>query len=89
MDLELSGRHVLITVGSKGIGLAVAKGFAAEGCTLSLVSRNHEKLDRRLRLRSDCHHQKTTQPGHQFVYNITDFKRDHFRKYNPESTAYG
>lgn len=49
----------------------------------------NSNLDRRLRLRSDCHHQKTTQPGHQFVYNITDFKRDHFRKYNPESTAYG
>lgn len=31
MDLELSGRHVLITGGSKGIGLAVAQGFAAEG----------------------------------------------------------
>lgn len=45
MDLELSGQHVLITGGSKGIGLAIAQGFAAEGCTLSLVSRNQENLD--------------------------------------------
>lgn len=45
MDLELSGRHVLITGGSKGIGLATALGFAAEGCNLSLVSRSRENLD--------------------------------------------
>lgn len=45
MGVELSGRHVLITGGSKGIGLAVIQGFAAEGCTLSLVSRNRENLD--------------------------------------------
>ena len=45
MGVGLSGRHVLITGGSKGIGLAVAQGFAAEGCTLSLVSRNRANLD--------------------------------------------
>jgi len=32
MDLGLNGRIVLITGGSKGIGLACASAFAAEGC---------------------------------------------------------
>ena len=31
MDLELRGKNVLITGASKGIGLACARGFAAEG----------------------------------------------------------
>ena len=30
MDLQLKDKRVLITGGSKGIGLAVAKAFAAE-----------------------------------------------------------
>ena len=44
MELELTGKNVLITGGSKGIGLAVAKGFAAEGCNLHLTSRTTEDL---------------------------------------------
>jgi NAD(P)-dependent dehydrogenase (short-subunit alcohol dehydrogenase family) len=31
MDLVLSGKNVLITGGSKGIGLACARAFLAEG----------------------------------------------------------
>lgn len=45
MDLELGGQHVLITGGSKGIGLACALAFAAEGACVSLVSRQREHLD--------------------------------------------
>lgn len=45
MDLNLKDRTVLITGGSKGIGLAVAKGFAAEGCRLHLVSRSPDNLN--------------------------------------------
>ena len=37
MDLQLQGRHVLITGGSKGIGLACARVFLAEGARVSLV----------------------------------------------------
>lgn len=44
MDLNLSGKRVLVTGGSKGIGLAVAQGFAAEGCDLVLVSRSPANL---------------------------------------------
>ena len=45
MDLGLKGRRVLITGGSKGIGLACAQRFAAEGCALHLVSRDQGRLD--------------------------------------------
>ena len=40
MNLNLSSKHVLITGGSKGIGLACAAAFAEEGAHISLVSRD-------------------------------------------------
>ena len=44
MDLGLKDRKVLITGGSKGIGLACAKAFIAEGARVALVSRSEENL---------------------------------------------
>jgi NAD(P)-dependent dehydrogenase (short-subunit alcohol dehydrogenase family) len=44
MDLQLQGKHVLITGGSKGIGLACAHGFLQEGARVSLVSRQTQHL---------------------------------------------
>ena len=44
MDLQLQGQHVLITGGSKGIGLACARGFLQEGAHVSLVSRQATHL---------------------------------------------
>lgn len=44
MDLKLKGKHVLITGGSKGIGLACAQSFAQEGSRISLVSRSMDNL---------------------------------------------
>ena len=44
MNLELTNLHVLITGGSKGIGLACARGFIAEGARVTLVSRTVETL---------------------------------------------
>ncbi len=46
MNLQLNGTHVLITGGSKGIGLACAYAFLAEGARVSLVSRSAEHLER-------------------------------------------
>jgi NAD(P)-dependent dehydrogenase (short-subunit alcohol dehydrogenase family) len=44
MDLQLEGRRVLITGGSRGIGLAIALSFAREGALPLLVSRSAESL---------------------------------------------
>jgi NAD(P)-dependent dehydrogenase (short-subunit alcohol dehydrogenase family) len=49
MDLELEQKHVLITGGSKGIGLACALGFLREGAKVSLVSRSEGNLQSGLR----------------------------------------
>lgn len=46
MDLRIKGMTALITGGSRGIGLGVAKLLAEEGCNLHLVSRKAENLDR-------------------------------------------
>ena len=44
MELKLKNKAVLITGASKGIGLAVAEVFAAEGCHLHLAARNGEAM---------------------------------------------
>ncbi len=44
MNLELENLHVLITGGSKGIGLACARGFLAEGARVTLPERLHEGM---------------------------------------------
>ena len=44
MELDLTGRRVLITGGSKGIGLACATAFLAEGARVAIVSRYEENL---------------------------------------------
>jgi NAD(P)-dependent dehydrogenase (short-subunit alcohol dehydrogenase family) len=44
MDLGLARKNVLITGGSKGIGLACAKAFRAEGARVAIVSRSQENL---------------------------------------------
>lgn len=45
MDLELRGKKVLITGASKGIGLACAHGFAAEGARVHIASRSEAALN--------------------------------------------
>ena len=44
MNLNLEGKCVLVTGASKGIGLAIAKGFLSEGCDVHLVARSESAL---------------------------------------------
>jgi NAD(P)-dependent dehydrogenase (short-subunit alcohol dehydrogenase family) len=46
MDLGITERHVLVTGGSKGIGLACARAFLDEGARVTIVSRSGENLEK-------------------------------------------
>jgi NAD(P)-dependent dehydrogenase (short-subunit alcohol dehydrogenase family) len=48
MDLGLRDRIVLVTGGSKGIGLACAEAFQAEGARVAICSRVRDNIDRAL-----------------------------------------
>ncbi len=63
MDLELEGRTVLVTGGSKGIGLGCAQAFAAEGARVAIVSRERANVDAALR---------TLGGGHGFTADLGD-----------------
>jgi NAD(P)-dependent dehydrogenase (short-subunit alcohol dehydrogenase family) len=44
LELNLKGKTALVTGASKGIGRAVAEGFAQEGCRIHMVARSQEPL---------------------------------------------
>jgi 3-oxoacyl-[acyl-carrier protein] reductase len=45
MDMGLKGRAALVSGASRGLGLAIARGLAAEGCNVSICARGQEVLD--------------------------------------------
>jgi 3-oxoacyl-[acyl-carrier protein] reductase len=44
MDLGLKGKNVLVTGGSRGIGLAIAELFADEGSNVAICARNRDEV---------------------------------------------
>jgi NAD(P)-dependent dehydrogenase (short-subunit alcohol dehydrogenase family) len=44
MDLELEGKRALVTGGSRGIGLAIARQLAAEGASVAIAAREPKRL---------------------------------------------
>ena len=45
MDLGLKGRVAVITGPAKGMGAAVSKAFASEGCKLALIGRDVKAIE--------------------------------------------
>src|SRR6478736_3990177 len=46
MNLDLTGKHVLITGGTRGIGYACAAEFLREGCKVTIVGRDAARADK-------------------------------------------
>lgn len=70
MELGLKGKTALITGGSRGIGFAVARLLAMEGCNLHLASRSAADLEVAKNKLSDAH--KVTIACHALDLGVTD-----------------
>lgn len=56
MELNLTGRRVIVTGGSSGIGRATALAFAAEGATVGIISRDRVGIEATLALATTSGH---------------------------------
>jgi NAD(P)-dependent dehydrogenase (short-subunit alcohol dehydrogenase family) len=73
MDLGLKNKVVLVTGGSKGIGLACARAFAVEGAKVAIVSRDPANLARaREQLASEGLHVHLTRADLQEAHSAAD-----------------
>lgn len=54
LEIDFSGKRVLVSGGSRGIGRAIAKGFADLGARISVSGRDRSALDECQRL-TNCH----------------------------------
>ena len=50
MDLNLKGRVAVITGGGAGIGEAIGRALAAEGCTICIVDRDGDAASKASRV---------------------------------------
>lgn len=84
MDINLKHKNAVICGSTQGIGLAVAKGIAGQGASVTLVARDENRLKEAL-------HQLSTSEYQHHQYIVADFnvpselkaKIEHYSRENP------
>jgi Short-chain alcohol dehydrogenase of unknown specificity len=69
MNINISGKRVLITASTEGIGRGVAEAFLREGCNVVISSRSKEKVEKAV-----SEMRKIGPSVWGFVSDLTDFK---------------